>query len=344
MSSTRSNATFHPSQQRDSRSFVPQRPQSQYSAVSPINDPYAGDAEEFDVRADFDGRGTRWSQMYGADAWPETSDAKGYLPVDVHDAPSGSTRPQARQSMMSGADASKDEMVSVPVLGPDWQKSELHDLSRRGKSEIRQERRVRAWREWKRDQRGLFGVRWLTRKALVFSLFAICVALAVTLFFTIPRAPSFAFYANEPFTVNNSTVEFSRTPTNFSFSGNLNLLADASNSYLPVHFSNIQVTLFDLDNDKAIATGAYGNHIIAKKANQAVVLPVQFSYSALNASDPTWNDMYSACGHDWPGTVRPDLKFRLELRMSIIGLVSHPFSETQISGVACPFELPADSV
>ena len=30
--------------------------------------------------------------------------------------------------------------------------------------------------------------------------------------------------------------------------------------------------------------------------------------------------------------------------MSIVGLVSKPFSQTQISDVACPFELPADGV
>ena len=39
-----------------------------------------------------------------------------------------------------------------------------------------------------------------------------------------------------------------------------------------------------------------------------------------------------------------DLKFRIVLRMSIIGVVTHPEMSTQISDVACPFELPADSV
>jgi len=39
-----------------------------------------------------------------------------------------------------------------------------------------------------------------------------------------------------------------------------------------------------------------------------------------------------------------DLKFRLVVRMSIIGLVTHPETSTQISDVACPFELPGNSV
>jgi len=58
----------------------------------------------------------------------------------------------------------------------------------------------------------------------------------------------------------------------------------------------------------------------------------------------TGNHVYDACGHLWPGTVRPDLKFRLELKMSIVGLVKQTYSQTQISDVTCPFELPSDGV
>lgn len=50
------------------------------------------------------------------------------------------------------------------------------------------------------------------------------VSTALILYFTIPRPPSFSFYEPQPFTVDNSTVLFSRVPTNFSFTGNLNLL------------------------------------------------------------------------------------------------------------------------
>ncbi|ORX38555.1 hypothetical protein BD324DRAFT_578158 [Kockovaella imperatae] len=225
-----------------------------------------------------------------------------------------------------------------------WQRGELHDMSRRGQSEVRKEKRTAAWRSWTRDQKGLCGARWLTRKTLVFVLFFFFVALAIILFITIPRAPSFTFYVTEPFTVNNGTIAFSRTPTNFSFAGNLNLFADSTPSYLPVHFSNIEATLYDLSTSEVIATGNYGNHVIPRQQNAPVVLPVEFSYSALNSSDPTWNNMYNACGHIWPGTNRTGLMLQLELRMSIIGLVTHPFSQTQISNVECPFELSSTSV
>lgn len=39
-----------------------------------------------------------------------------------------------------------------------------------------------------------------------------------------------------------------------------------------------------------------------------------------------------------------DLKLRLVLKMSIVGLVTKPAVTTQISDVACPFELPVTSV
>jgi hypothetical protein len=156
----------------------------------------------------------------------------------------------------------------------------------------------------------------------------------VTLYFTIPRPAAFSFYEPAPFTVDNSTIAFS--PTNFSFSGNLQLLgeswrhrvqivrgsrsgfarctlsaflrtsrscsslkkaskqihadifaADTSSAYLPTHFTNIQATVYDLNTNKQVATGNYGNHVVPKGQNEPVTLPVTFSYSALNTSDTT---------------------------------------------------------
>ncbi|WRT68339.1 uncharacterized protein IL334_005315 [Kwoniella shivajii] len=302
--------------------------------------------EPFDVRADFDGVGPKYSERYGKKEGSVRSggalgmgmmDDASYRPVSTHVAPSG-------YSDINKSVASREEMISVPMLGPEWQKSELHELSRRGQAELKGEQRTKAWREWTRDQRGICGVRWLTRKVLVFIVFAFLAALGVTLFFVIPRVPNFQFYADEPFTVDNSTVSFNRVPTNFSFTGNLNLYGDGSGSYLPIHFTSLEATVYDETTNKAIAKGDWGNHFMNHKDQQPVVLPVNFAYSAVNTSDTTWNDMYSACGHQWTGTTRPDLKLRLILRMSIVGILHHPEISTQISGVECPFELGVNSV
>ncbi|OCF40816.1 hypothetical protein I317_05351 [Kwoniella heveanensis CBS 569] len=283
--------------------------------------------EPFDVRADFDGDGPRWSERHGpkpghglinsigggaagsmkgegsirsggAMGTGIAGDDRSYRPVEDHIAPSAYTDPA--KSLHS-----REELVSVPVLGPEWKKTELHELSRRGQSELKGDKRTRAWREWTRDQRGLFGVKWLTRKVFVFIVFAFLAALGVTLYFVIPRAPSFEFYNDSPFVVNEDTVNFNRVPTNFSFAGNLNLFGDASSSYLPVHFTSLQATLYDVTTNKKIATGDWGNKHMDHKDQQPVVLPVQFEYSAVNTSDITWNNMYQACGHKWTGTTRP---------------------------------------
>ncbi|OXC69131.1 hypothetical protein AYX13_02421 [Cryptococcus neoformans] len=316
--------------------------------------------EEFDVRADFDVKGPRWSEVHGNGLYNPGMGTgggnvrssttglgvlrgdrnSGYGPVSEHIPPLGHTYSQDTRKSL----ASREELVSVPVLGPEWKKTELHDLSRRGKSGIKAEKRKRAWLEWTRDQRGLCGVRWLTRKVIVGAAFLFCVALGVTLYFVIPRAPNFEFYDEQPFTVDNNTISFSRTPTNFSFSGNLNLWADASSSYVPVHFTHLEASLYDEATNKKIATGDWGNHVMQHKAEQAVILPVTFAYSAINTSDTTWNDWYNACGHIWPGTTRSDLKLKLLLKMSIVGLTKKPQTSALISGIACPFELSADSV
>ncbi|WVQ81916.1 hypothetical protein IAT38_004043 [Cryptococcus sp. DSM 104549] len=354
------------------------RPQSQYTTAYSPNE----EADEsFDVRADFDGTGPKWSERnstYGGLGSPGLGSpgmgggsvrgsvmggprgsmmggprgARGsvisvgalgmgdenYRPVDDH------VPPMAHSYSQNKSTASGEELVSVPVLGPEWKKGELHDMSRRGQAEIRGESRTRAWREWTRDQRGLCGIKWMTRKVLVCILFGVVVGLALTLYFLLPRVPRFEFYGDQPFTVNNETISFNRSPTNFSFSGNLNLYSDASSSYLPVHFKHLQATLYDQTTNKKIATGDWGDHSIPHKSQQPVILPVTFEYSAVNTSDTTWNNFYSACGHIWTGTVRPNLKFRLVLKMSIVGLTKKPEMSTQIGDITCPFELPANSV
>jgi hypothetical protein len=113
---------------------------------------------------------------------------------------------------------------------------------------------------------------------LIETTFSLC----IVLFLTIPRAPNFKFPSADIIGVDNSTVSFSRSPTNFSFAGSVNMRGDA----------------------------------------EFVSLPVQFSYTGVNTSDTTCEllglpwlrrfahasqsgaNMYNACGHLWTGTTR----------------------------------------
>lgn len=240
-----------------------------------------------------------------------------------------------------GYDAS--EMVSVPVLGPEWGKGELHDVSRRGQDDIKAEKRRMNFRAWSRDQRGMCGISWMTRTVFVFIAFAFIVALILVLYFTIPRAVTFTIYDSDPLYVDNSTLVLTRTPTNFSFSGELHLLADSSSSWIPVQFSNAVATVYDLETMKKIATGNLGKYKMAKGNANAVRFPINFAYEAVNTSDTTWTDMYNACQYPFSGVVRATLNFRVEIVQSIVGLVGHPMSVDSITGVTCPFQFSSAS-
>jgi hypothetical protein len=74
------------------------------------------------------------------------------------------------------------EMVTVPALGAEWGKDELKNMTKAGRREKDAEEFGRKWKLFHRGQYGLFGVKWLTRRTLVFSLFGLCVAYVVLLF------------------------------------------------------------------------------------------------------------------------------------------------------------------
>lgn len=238
---------------------------------------------------------------------------------------------------------------SLPLLTvPDcadsrWTKEELRNQTRRGKAEVKSDKRKSAFKAWNRDQRGCCGISWMTRTVFVFIAFFFIAGLVVTLYFTIPRAVVFQFYDDQPF-VNTTTPYFARTPANFTFDADLQLMCDSTASYLPVHFSDAKATVIDQDTGNVIAHGSLGNYKMKKGKNIPVRFPVTFSYAAVNASDQTWVNMYDACKYQFQGQTRGDLKFRLEVKQSIIGMVTKPVSQDSLLGIACPFMLPADGV
>lgn len=121
-------------------------------------------------------------------------------------------------------------------------------------------------------------------------------------------------------------------------------LADTSASYLPLQFSDIQISLYHLSTNKLIGSGSFGHHTVKKGSAVPVQLPINVTYSAINTSDTTWSDWYNACGHIWAGTNRPSLSVKMVVKSSIVGLVTRPETGSQVGDVACPFELPSNSV
>jgi hypothetical protein len=119
----RSQSPTHDAPQAQYQSYpspVAPRPRSSYY------DPSSPQDEPFDIRADFDGDGPRFSERYQQQlsqqhARPQTlleargldsfgGSERGYKPVDDHVAPTGATK----------SNDEGEEMISVPVLGPEY--------------------------------------------------------------------------------------------------------------------------------------------------------------------------------------------------------------------------------
>ena len=67
------------------------------------------------------------------------------------------------------------ELVTVPGLGAEWGKDELKAMTKKGRKEQKSEGFGRKWRAFNRGQYSLFGRKWLTRRMVVFVIFAVCV-------------------------------------------------------------------------------------------------------------------------------------------------------------------------
>jgi len=68
------------------------------------------------------------------------------------------------------------ELVTVPALGAAWGKDELKAMTKDGRKEKKSEDRALKWKAFNRGQYGLCGSKWLTRRTVVFTAFAVCAA------------------------------------------------------------------------------------------------------------------------------------------------------------------------
>ena len=242
------------------------------------------------------------------------------------------------------------ELVTVPAFGAEWNKDELRALTKSGKRAAKSEARSGKVKAWVRGEEGACGTRF-TRRLCVFVTFGLIAAAGIVLAICIPRVPSFEFNSLAPFApINNDgpaqwKTAFSRTPANFSFPAWMDLRINTKGSMVPVHFNVLSAKIYELGEFKVVGTGNLTNYSVPAKKNMQLLLPVTFEYQAVNSSDLTWLHFYDACKNTINNAegARPGFGVRVVLEMGIRGRLGKAGTSTQMSGVACPIELPLDS-
>jgi hypothetical protein len=118
-------------------------------------------------------------------------------------------------------------------------------------------------------------------------------SIGVTLGFTIPRVPGFSFSSSSP--LINATgswaesipTQFSRSPANFSFPAYVALQLDSTANYVPITFTSLRANVYDLETNMQVATGAAARQTFQPKKLTNILLPLNFTYIAINSSDQT---------------------------------------------------------
>ncbi|KAF9516349.1 hypothetical protein BS47DRAFT_1381074 [Hydnum rufescens UP504] len=302
-------------------------------------EPVKGDEEAWDVYADFNNSGPRYSGAVNLATDPTVTGPgtrDGYRALITSD-----------ESKSGVGDSSEPvELVTVPAFGPEWTKGELRAMTKKGRAEEKALHRDAKWKEWKNDNRGLFGKKWLTRKAIVWTLFVLIILMAVGLAICLPRVPSFAFNPTAPISTptNTSNPVVTRGPTaNFTFDAVLDLEMSTGGNIIPLHMNNIHANVFIVDTNKLVAQGNTGSFNRKGGTTRRLDIPVLVNYVAPNDTDTTWNLLYSACKSSTTSS-RPGLNILIVLDMSIRGLIGTAHTSTSISNLPCPITLPSSSV
>lgn len=232
------------------------------------------------------------------------------------------------------------ELITVPALGNEYTKEELKEMTRGSKRRRKRAHRKKKCALWVSGEDHLWG--WLSPRVAVFIAFFFCVALAVLLFFVIPRVPSFAILSTNPVVAipNGASMSVSHSPTNFSMEMGFNLRASNQAGWIPTQATDLTMQVTDLNTYRLVGKGSMDSISFKGRGNTEFMFPVQFSYVSLNASgDQTWQDFYQGCGPNIPGVSRPTLNLGVSISMKISELLGRKGESTQVNNVACPFTL-----
>ncbi|KAK4705378.1 carbonic anhydrase, partial [Phenoliferia sp. Uapishka_3] len=195
----------------------------------------------------------------------------------------------ASASQMLLNDVAPPPIVSKDDWGTGEGIQEYQNNKKRRKAKMKAEavatnvsRGVKGW--FKKDHRGVISL---------FAAFAFFVALGITLYFVVPRAPGVAWGS---LSSDDSDPQTSNTNATFSWNANLTLIVDSSSSYVPLEVKIFEVEVSLLSSGAQIGTGSMHTTVPGRSLKN-VTVPILFSGGPyVNYTDVTYAAMLDSCG------------------------------------------------
>lgn len=106
------------------------------------------------------------------------------------------------------------------------------------------------------------------------------------LYFVIPRTPTLAYNNQALMSGDDASINWSRTPANFTFNANMSLALDGRSSYVPPRVSNIQVVINDLGSTPGtvqVGTGTVSSLTASTKQYTPLNVPITFKYTCVGS-------------------------------------------------------------
>lgn len=200
----------------------------------------------------------------------------------------------------------------------------------------RQKDQVSEMQQRKRKRRGCGG---LTTRWMVFAAFVLIILVALAWFFVWPRWPNSILFQN----AGVITPYDSSDPESKIYEAvwQINLTVDNSENFVPTHFKEFHLKLYDGSTNVKIGEGSTGSFMIPGQTRDKIIpITVNVQYSASDAGDPTLKNLFYCASLAQNETASQDTQLGINLLMyleeSISGIAWKETATIHPSIVACP--------
>lgn len=148
-------------------------------------------------------------------------------------------------------------------------------------------------------------------------------------------------------------MKITNNPIGFHMKGMLVLRADNSAAWIPSHIKSLSAEITLKKSNVRVGQGELSGAWIPAKKRNKLKIPLKFSHKSLNTTGDTTQKAFTdscsrkcACLLTDKGTTRPSvylltaLDLGVKLRIDIYGMSGSRETNTYISDLECPFELP----